>query len=364
MGTLLVFTTFEVVSTASVGFQFDFIGDLYDAAHAILRGANPYHPHVLSAEASTLRAGGHLGWIASPRYPPLMMLAVIPLSFLTPQLAGILFMLLSAGAVVGALVLLGVRDWRCMAIGVLSSPTVFGVWIGNVSAVLLLGAAVMWRVRSRANLVVLAAAATIGAKLFMWPLGLWFLATRRYTQFAATAVLTIVGVLAAWAVIGFKGLVTYPEMLLDVAFIGERRGSSLVTLLLQIGLSVPWARALALSGAALLGIAAYQLAPRPDGDRRAFGLAVMAALIASPVVWLHALILVFIPIALVSPRLSLLWFVPILASFSPLTDVLIEFVVIAQLCSPLVVRPVASDASLGRHGRIRRGEPPSLLTPL
>jgi hypothetical protein len=68
--------------------------------------------------------------------------------------------------------------------------------------------------------------------------------------------------------------------------------------------------------AVLLGVA-WRVAPEPDGDRRAFGLAVVAALAASPIVWPHYLVLMFVPIALTSSRLSAVWFVPLLAWLAP-----------------------------------------------
>jgi hypothetical protein len=43
-----------------------------------------------------------------------------------------------------------------------------------------------------------------------------------------------------------------------------------------------------------------------------------AALAASPIVWVHYFLLLLIPLALLRPRLSLLWFVPFL--FQPLGE--------------------------------------------
>ena len=69
--------------------------------------------------------------------------------------------------------------------------------------------------------------------------------------------------------------------------------------------------ALLLAGGLL--IAAWRIARRPDGDRRAYGIAIIAALVGSPMVWPHYLALLFVPIALVSPTLSWLWLTPLLA---------------------------------------------------
>ena len=44
---------------------------------------------------------------------------------------------------------------------------------------------------------------------------------------------------------------------------------------------------------------------------------VVAGVISSPLVWPHYLTLVFVPIALLSPTLSPLWFVPLLGYLAP-----------------------------------------------
>jgi hypothetical protein len=63
--------------------------------------------------------------------------------------------------------------------------------------------------------------------------------------------------------------------------------------------------------AVLIGLpmlaAVWFLARRYDGDRRAFSLAVGAALVLSPVVWPHYFALLLIPLALYRPTLSWAW---------------------------------------------------------
>ena len=363
LATLMVVLSVGTLKLSTGAFQFDFKGDLYQAAHAILRGDNPYHPQLIQAEAARLRAGGIVPYVASPRYPPLLMLAVVPLSLLGVGVAGVLFMALSVGAVIGAMWLLGVRDWRCIAVAAVSAPALFGSWIGNVSTLLLFGTAVIWRLRSHEKLLPVTTALVIGAKLFLWPLGAWLLVTRRYRQLALSMVLTVVFVLAAWAVIGFAGLTSYPRMLVNVAYIGELRGSSLVTALLRMGVSTFTARAIALAFTAVLVAAAWRLTRQPDGDERAFGLIVVAALIASPVIWLHSMVLLFVPIALLSPTLSVLWFVPAFSLSSPYVDLALELIVIAAVCAPLVRNPLARSDSrpLRMGGRVARVAAASLL---
>jgi hypothetical protein len=339
-------------------FGYDFYGDLYTAAHAVLRGANPYEMHRLQAETAILRGGGTFGYNASPRYPPPLMLAVVPLSLLSFKVAAALFMALSLAAVPVAMWLLGVRDWRCIALATASMPAVFGSWIGNVSTLLLLGAAVVWNLRSRVNLMPVAAAVVLAAKLLLWPLGAWMLVTRRYRQVVLTIAFAIAGTLATWAVLGFAGLTAYPKLLSDVAYIGELRSSSLITALLDAGLSTFAARAIALALTGALAGVAWRLARGPQGDERAFGLMVVAALIASPVDWVHSFVLLFVPIALLSPRLSVIWFLPALVSYSPIVDSGFELIVVGYICAPLVAERfnvAAASAAVTRriHGDVR-----------
>jgi len=95
---------------------FDFKGGLYDAGHQIVHGQDPYRPDFLAAQAAILRAGGIAQGETSsnafsiPVYPAPINLAVVPLSLLPFWLAGVVFTLLSIGAMVLGLRLLGVRD--------------------------------------------------------------------------------------------------------------------------------------------------------------------------------------------------------------------------------------------------------------
>jgi len=73
--------------------------------------------------------------------------------------------------------------------------------------------------------------------------------------------------------------------------------------------------ALSLAALATIWLAARGAA----GDRRAFAIAVAASLLVTPLVWMHYLLLLFVPIALYRPRLSGLWFVPLLLWATPTT---------------------------------------------
>ncbi len=334
--------------SGKVLYQGDFNGDIYLAGSRILHGLAPYQPQLLAHQAAIVRAGGTLVAESSPRYPPFLLVLAAPLSLLPVGLADLVFVVLSGASVIVALRLLGVRDWRCFVVAGLSWPVVEGVWLGNVSPLLLLGAAIAWRWRDRVWPVAAAVASVVVAKLFVWPLGFWLLATRRFRTFARAALIAVLAMAVGWAAIGFDDLTAYPRLLLNVASIGEGRGCSLVASLIAVGVSPGTARIIALAcGLGLIAVA-WRLARLPDGDRRAFGLVVVASLIATPVAWVHYLVLLFIPIALLSPGLSALWFLPMLAGVDPggpvahpalwvsLPALAIEFVVVCCLCWPLL----------------------------
>ena len=350
---LTLVVTIESMKLTSLPFQFDFKGDLYDAARDITGGQNPYRPQLIQHEVNILKAGGVFPVIASPRYPPLLMIAMIPFTWLGFGVASALFFVLCFASVVVALWLLEVRDWRCFAIALVSVPTVFGSWIGNVSTMLLLGTAITWRCRWHLCRLPVMAAGVIVAKLFLWPVAIWLLVTRRYWQLAMAAGIALIGGLASWAVIGFAGLTGYPRLLINIAYIGELRGSSLVTALLGAGMSTVAARVIALSVASVLFAAAWWLWRTEDGDERAFGLVIVAALLSSPVVWIHSMVLLYVPVALMSRRLSLLWFIPGLATGWASLTVGLELTLALVLCAPLLQVVMRPPAALWRPARIQ-----------
>ena len=63
-------------------------------------------------------------------------------------------------------------------------------------------------------------------------------------------------------------------------------------------------------------VACVVLARRGD-EPRSFTCAVAATLALSPIVWLHYLVLLLVPLAIARPRFSIIWLLPILLWSSP-----------------------------------------------
>jgi hypothetical protein len=70
-----------------------------------------------------------------------------------------------------------------------------------------------------------------------------------------------------------------------------------------------------LVGGALL-VGCVVLARRKD-EARSFALAVAATLALSPIVWLHYLVLLLVPLAILRPRFGWLWLLPAVLWVSP-----------------------------------------------
>ncbi len=349
-GLLPIVLSFLVLDWTYSGHTFlsDFHGDLYSAGRDILAGHDPYRLAFLSHEAAIAGSGGHPNTIfAVPVYPAPALVAMVPLALLPYKLAAIVFTLLGIGALCLGLRLLGVRDWRCYGAAFLSWPVLHTLRLGQVNEFLILAAAIAWRWKPRALVTGAAVASAVIAKVFLWPLGLFLLMTNRWRALGAGVAFGIAVLLIAWAVIGFAGLGSYPQMLSDLSAIEGTAGVSLVSLAAATGIG----HGVAVAGSLLITVALIALAWSflrvPGGERNAFGLLVIAGLTSSSLVWPHYMALLFVPIALLSPSFGPLWLVPLLGYLAPVeltagdtwriaVYLVMELIVVAALCRPLL----------------------------
>ena len=284
----------------------DFRGGTWNAGRALLSGRSPFltpNPALLAREPN--------GFVT----PPLLALIGAPFSTLPFGVAIVAFNLLCGAALVGALRVLGVRDRGFYVLVLCSFPFVSSLALGQPDGLFALAAAVAWRRRDSPSGAV-AAGALIAAKLLAWPLIIWLLVTRRFREAAVATLAAIVMLLGSWACIGFKGLSSYPRLLSADARAFEAKGHSIVTALARAG--IPLHLAVPLSVAAAVGIGVAIVIIARGGDLGWFTAALAVGLLASPVVWQHYLVLLFIPLA-VTKRLRdpLVWLLALGLWLSP-----------------------------------------------
>jgi hypothetical protein len=293
--------------TISPGRGFDFHA-FRDAGQAVLDGRSPYPSlDALPAVADRLTFRPFV-------YPAPAAFLMTPFALLPYPLAFALYALATVAATAGALRLLGVRDWRCYGAVFVSAPSISAIGGGTVSAFLFLGVAALWRYRARWQHAGPLLAFVVVLKLFLWPLGAFLLATRRYRATAAAALLALAATLGAWAALGFAGLHEYPDLLDRLTGLVGLNSYSPYALTVAAGVPESLAKVAleALSLAACLAI--VWAGPRLD-ERRLFLLSLGAALLFTPILWPHYLVLLFVPVALTSSRFSLLWLAPFALSF-------------------------------------------------
>ena len=220
-------------------------------------------------------------------------------------------------ALVGAtLYVLEIRDVRCYAAAAIWVPTISGMLLGNVSIPLAFALAVVWRYRESVRPPAIALGLAVSAKLLLWPVFVWVLATRRLRTAALALAVGAAVTVVAWAVIGFAGLGEYPDLLRRLSELQSERSYSIVGMAATLGVGEGVGRAATLVVGGVLLVACVLLARRGD-EERSFTCAVAATLALSPIVWLHYLVLLLVPLAILRPRFSLLWLLPVLLWVSP-----------------------------------------------
>lgn len=236
-------------------------------------------------------------------YPPPAALLFAPLALLPYHVAAGVFLVVSLAAVVGALWLLGIRDARLYAATFLSPAVLTSLTIGTITPLLLLGLAAVWRFRDRRG-VAIPVALLVVLKLFLWPLLVWMLLTGRKRAGVEAVALSVALTLVTWAWLGFADIGRYPSILDQLV-----RAEGAKSYALASG---------RIAEVLLAGfvVAALWIA-RGFGERRLFAVAVVGAILASPIVWLHYFALLTIVFAVLDAPL-VYWLIPALLWITPL----------------------------------------------
>jgi hypothetical protein len=269
-----------------------------EAASAVIHGRMPYvaiEPHSLAQNDKFV-------------YPPITGLLFAPFALMPLEVARLVMLLAVTASIPVALRLLGVQDWRCYGLALLTAPFADALSIGALTPFLLVAAALGWRFRDRPLIGPLACAVAAVSKIFLWPLGVWLVATRRLRSAVRCAAIAAGLLLIGWSVIGFQGLDTYPHLLRVLSDVEAGKSYSVVGFL---GLTGALASATSLALGAVLAGAVIAAARGATGDRRAFAVAVAGSVLVTPVLWVHYFILLFVPLGIFRPRLSPMWFAPL-----------------------------------------------------
>lgn len=281
-------------------FAVDFDHAFWRAGHEVLDGISPY-----VGTTSPLVRGG-----AAFVYPAPGALLFAAFSWMPHVAADVLFTAVCIAAALGILWVLGVRDWRLYGVVLLWPPVISGWQTANLSLLIAFGIALAWRLRERPVAAGVLVGLLVSLKVFIWPLGLWLLATRRYAA-AGWAVATALLVNAlAWALLGFNQLHAYAALVSAVTKVEERIAYTPAALALHLGTSLAVAHALGLvvAGVAAGFCVAYG---RRQRETSSLVLALAVSLLAAPIVWLHYFALLIVPLAIARPRLSATWLVPL-----------------------------------------------------
>jgi hypothetical protein len=285
----------------------DFRATYYPAAEAVVNGSSPYPDDV----------DGVLDERTVYAYPPQLAFVIAPLTALPIDVAAVVAMLASLAALMGAIALVGVRDIRCFATLILWAPGWNALEMANVSALLALLLALAWRSRAAPLSLATALAVMVSIKLFLWPLFVWAAFTRRVTAAILGSGFAIALTAVSWALIGFAGLGAYPDLLERVA---EQESYSLERVGLGLGLDSHSSYLATFIVSGLLTLLCVTWGRRGE-EERALLAAVLAALALTPVLWLHYLVVLAVPLALFRPRFSPLWLLPVVLWICPRAEV-------------------------------------------
>jgi hypothetical protein len=300
------------------------------AGDAVLHGVSPY----VAPTAALLSQNDKFV------YPTPYAFLFVPFTFVSLLVARLIFLALSVVGLAISLWMLGVRDRRCLAVAFFGAPVFVALAMGTISPLLLVLVAAGWRYRQHTISGVLFAVAA-AAKLFLWPLLIWLVLTRRLRASVASFI-TLVLISLLWALTDLDGLRHYPTTVRVLNDVQRWKSYSPQSLAISLHLG---ARAGEITTAVIavtgIGLMVW-LARRPDGDRRTFSAGIALALLTTPILWSHYLVLLLVPIALLRPRLSRLWLLPVALWVTPGTDVIGSSWRIAAVLSAIVFVAVVS----------------------
>jgi hypothetical protein len=267
----------------------DFHQELYRQAVTMLTDTSPGPPRAFDPVH-----GAFLIW------PPLGALDAAPFTILSLGTAEVFFAITGPLCYALALRLVGVRDWRVYGALGLWPQVVGEVRLAHLTPLLALLLAAAWRARERELRSGVWIGLAIGMKFFAWPLVVWLAAIGRRRAALVAGAIPAISILF---ILPYTGLDEYFRTLREVSSVFDQATYTVFGFFAQAGAPDFVGRTVTVVLVAALLTATWIY--------RSFTLAIVTALIASPIVWLDFFGLAAIPLAIARPRLSLVWFVPL-----------------------------------------------------
>lgn len=290
LGALLLIAVFYLPLTG----VYD-LDDFLRAGSAVLHGRNPY-PAVGTAEVYSGSAFVYpylYSWLFAP-------LAALPVG--VGEAVGVGLM---AIAVAFTASWVRPRQPAVPALVLMTAFTVTGLQLGSLSPLLLAGLIGLWLLRDRPVLFALLAAPLLAAKVFLLPVLLWPLLTRRFRALGLTSIGIII-LLGLGFGVGPLGAHDYLRLLSSLGAHEAAAGMGLISRLRAVGTGPQLAQGAALVAAiGLVTLAWRRSRQQPErADALLFGAAVVASLLLTPVLWSHYLALLLAPLLVVPQRIT------------------------------------------------------------
>lgn len=342
----LVLLFLLVACVAHHQFAVDFSREYWVAGRRMLEGRDLY-----AWSLAQVRAG-----VSFP-YPAVAALVMTPFGLLPRGVSAAIFVLLSLAATAAALRVLAVRDWRVYSLCFLLWPVINALQAANLTLVLALLIALVWRYRERPLAAGLLTALAISLKPFVWPLGLWLIATKRARASGWAVIGLAVANAVAWPIVGLGEIHEYLALDHLVTRTLDHSGYSLVAIALRMGATQTVALGVLGAVSVALALVCLRLGARRRDDA-ALTVAVALMLAASPLVWNHYPALLIVPVAIRRPRLGPDWLAMLPLWFCPAMHVrewqaLLAVLVTGALTTGLVAPPSRQMWS-PRRSRLRR----------
>lgn len=253
--------------------QSDFLV-FYRAADAVLKNHSPYPPPSSAAVYSG----------SSFVYPYVIAWLFTPFTLLDRHNAEFAFVAVSLISIVAALWFLEVRRLPLLLLFLFASTSIVAWQIGTLNPLFMVGVAIGWRYREKAIVLGLSVALIAFAKLFLVPLLLWLVISRRYRALAASAV-TIGVMLWVSFVLGPLSLPGYFRLLTRLARHEGIKGYSTSALFGSLRFGIIGSDMAVVVVATFIGLVFFHFYLDTRNEKILVGGALVVALIITPILW-------------------------------------------------------------------------------